>query len=100
MNIRALLPLVLLSSALALSACGNKGPLLPPPAPEDEEWPDQQVDDAEVDTDADAQDDAVAPVLDDPARDDADAAEPLPEADVDGDGDDPAPPADDGDGGA
>lgn len=100
MNIRALLPLVLLSSALALSACGNKGPLLPPPAPEDEEWPDQQVDDADVDTDADAQDGAVAPVLDDPARDDADAAELLPEADVDGDGDDPAPPADDGDGGA
>ena len=100
MNIRALLPLVLLSSALALSACGNKGPLLPPPAPEDEAWPDQQVDDADVDTDADAQDDAVDPVPGDPARDDADAAEPLPEADVDGDGDDPAPPADDGDGGA
>lgn len=100
MNIRALLPLVLLSSALALSACGNKGPLLPPPAPDDEEWPDEQVDDAGTGTDADAQDDAVDPVPDDPARDDAGGAEPLPEADVDGEGDDPAAPVDDGDGGA
>ena len=105
MNIRVLLPLVLLSSALALSACGNKGALLPPPAPEDEEWPDEQVDDADADadtdtdTDADARDDAVDPVLDDPARDDDDV-EPLPETDVDGEGDDPPPPADDGDGGA
>ena len=52
MNIRTLLPLVLLSSAFALSACGNKGPLLPPPAPDADEWPDEQVDDADADADA------------------------------------------------
>lgn len=38
MNIRPLLPATLLS-ALLLSACGNKGPLLPPPAPDAEPAP-------------------------------------------------------------
>lgn len=80
MNLRALLPLALLSSALALSACGNKGPLLPPPPPEDDEWPAQQADDR----DSEALDDAALDAVEDG---------------VDGDGDDPAPPAtgDDGD---
>lgn len=52
MNIRALLPLAVLSSALLLSACGNKGPLLPPPAPDEDDW--EQVDDSD---DADGYDD-------------------------------------------
>ena len=89
MNIRALLPLALLTSALALSGCGNKGPLLPPPAPEDEEWPD------DVDEAGDA-------TRDDADMDDADAddADPALDADVDGEGDDPLPADEDGGGGA
>ena len=76
MNIRRLLPLALLSSILVLSACGNKGPLLPPPAPEDEEWLDE-------------------PAVEDDATDEARVD--------DGSGDEdpvPAEGGDDGDGGA
>jgi predicted small lipoprotein YifL len=80
MNIRALVPLALLSSVLVLSACGNKGPLLPPPAPDDDEWP------AEPAEDVDDQDDASD--VDDTDPDEV-------EAGVDGEGDDP--PADDSD---
>ena len=59
MNIRALLPFVLLSFALALSACGNKGPLLPPPAPDDEEWPVDEADGQDAtDVDIDGDDPA------------------------------------------
>ena len=80
MNLRALLPIALLSSALALSACGNKGPLLPPPAPEDEDWPAEPAERS----DSGEVDDATLEEI---------------EEGVDGDGDDPAPPAtgDDGD---
>ena len=72
MNIRALVPLILLSSVLVLSACGNKGALLPPPAPGDEEWPAGQVDDADIDADIDADADADADAEnadDDPGND-------------------------------
>ncbi|NLA68811.1 MAG: sugar transporter [Gammaproteobacteria bacterium] len=65
MDIRPLLPLALLASALALSACGNKGPLVAPPPP-GTELPD-----------ADATDDATGPDGDD---------EPADRADDDGDG--------------
>ena len=105
MNIRALLPFALLCSALALSACGNKGPLLPPPAPEDDEWPVEaddydeagETDEAEA-VDGEAADDA-------DAVDDADIDADADDADVDGEGDDPekdpVPAAgDDGDGDA
>ncbi len=80
MNLRALLPLALLSSALALSACGNKGPLLPPPAPEDDELP-------------------VGPAGRSDSEDLDDATLQEIEEGVDGEGDDPAPPVtgDDGD---
>ena len=78
MNIRVPLFLSLLACALALSACGNKGPLLPPPAPDDEDWPAQPVDQ----TDADAERQEI-------------------ESGVDGEGDDPpADGGDDGDGDA
>ena len=95
MNIRPLLPVVLLCSALALSACGNKGPLVAPPPPDDEEWP---VEEAEADEDA-GFDDADDEALDD----DADPA--IDDEGVDGEGedpeDDPVPAAgDDGDGDA
>ena len=87
MTIRRLLPLALLSSILVLSACGNKGPLLPPPAPEDEEW----LEDPAVEDDA--SDEAR---VDDGSGDDA--------GDEAGDADDedpvPADGGDDGDGGA
>lgn len=78
MNIRALLSAAVLSSTLLLAACGNKGPLLPPPAPEaPEEWP--------------ADGPPAAPV---PAGEDAPApvADPVDDAgpDVDGEGDEPA----------
>ncbi|WP_165942209.1 LPS translocon maturation chaperone LptM [Luteimonas arsenica] len=91
MNIRALLPLALLVSALALSACGNKGPLLPPPAPDDDEWPAEQTDDYDQDgegealdatgVDTDADDTDIDDEGDDPAED------PVPPAGDDGDGD-------------
>lgn len=48
MNIRPVLPVVLLSIALALTGCGNKGPLVQPPPPEEGDWPDA---DADVDPD-------------------------------------------------
>ena len=97
MNIRTLLPLLLLSSAFALSACGNKGPLLPPPAPDEDEWPDGQVDDpgtgvdsdadADADTDADADADADPDADVDPdLQDDAGAGDPAGGADDSGDG--------------
>lgn len=82
MNIRVPLFLSLLACALALSACGNKGPLLPPPAPDDEDWPAQPVDQADADADADAERQEI-------------------ESGVDGEGDDPpADGGDDGDGDA
>ena len=91
MNTRALLTPVLLSAALLLSACGNKGPLLPPPAPDEDEWPADGFDDpgAEVRDDTDADADATDDV---PLDADADT-------DLDGEGGDPAFD-DDGDGGA
>ena len=90
MNLRRLLPLALLSSAFALSACGNKGPLLPPPAPDDDEWPADQADepaDAQDDVDPDDvdQDDADQDDGVDPAADDEDPADAS--AGDDGDGD-------------
>ena len=93
MNIRALLPLALLASALALSACGNKGPLLPPPAPDDDEWPAGQTDDYDQDGEGEALDatgvvtaaDDTGTALD-PGGDDT-AEDPAPPAGDDGDGD-------------
>jgi len=80
MNLRRLLPLALLSFAFALSACGNKGPLLPPPAPDDDEWPADQVDEADDAEDDVDPDDAVNPPADDDEPADASAGD-------DGDGD-------------
>lgn len=98
MNIRTLLPLVLLSSAFALSACGNKGPLLPPPAPEDEEWSDGADDVA--DADDVTRDDAGMDNADDGDVDPALDADVDVDVDEDGDGDDPLPADEDGGGGA
>ncbi|HEY4529103.1 MAG TPA: lipoprotein [Luteimonas sp.] len=79
MNLRTLLPLLLLSSAFALSACGNKGPLLPPPAPDEDEWPEEQVDDSGTGVDSDAD-------IDPDLQDDAEAGDPAAGADDSGDG--------------
>ena len=86
MNTRRLSTLALLSSALLLSACGNKGPLLPPPAPADEAW----LEDDEPDDGIDAG-----------VEEDVEDVEDI-EDGVDGEGEDPAPAdaGEDGDGGA
>ncbi|MBJ6981628.1 MULTISPECIES: lipoprotein [unclassified Luteimonas] len=87
MNIRPLLPATLLS-ALLLSACGNKGPLLPPPAPDAEPAPSAAAIDAGAEADPRPVDELDPPLPTEPVT--------VP-VDVPVDGEEPPAVDDDGD---